>query len=96
MNDLQFDLQNIVDAQGLGIAATGMTIVFTALTLITLFITLLPRILQTVARVIPDTQGHAAPQSRPVQTDDTEIVAAIGFALHVAGANRQQVRTRKS
>ncbi len=82
MNDLQFNLQNIADAQGIGIAATGMTIVFTALTLITIFISLLPRILQIVARVIPETQGHAAPQPLPVQTDDAEIVAAIGLALH--------------
>lgn len=83
MNDLQFNLQNIADAQGIAIAVTGMTIVFTALTLITIFITLLPRILQIVARVIPEIQAHAASQSRQEQMDAAEIVAAIGFALHV-------------
>jgi Na+-transporting methylmalonyl-CoA/oxaloacetate decarboxylase gamma subunit len=72
---------NILDHDGLGIAATGMIIVFAALTLISIFIGLLPRILESRAIGIPP---ESPPQgvSLPVSTSDNEVAAAIGFVMH--------------
>ena len=72
---------NILEHQGLGIAATGMIIVFAALTLITVFIAMLPRILALpMFGVPPDELQPVASRSR--STGEDEVAAAIGFALH--------------
>ena len=74
---------NILENNGLGIAVTGMTIVFAALTLITVFIYLLPKVLSGLELVVPPvSQLEVAPP--PQSTDDEEMAAAIGFALHQA------------
>ncbi len=84
MENLQFSLQNIIDGQGGGIAITGMSIVFCALGLISLFIFLLPKILERVARLYPESEGHGArPAPRQVR-DDPELAAAIAVAFHAA------------
>lgn len=83
--------QNIVDANGIGLAITGMTIVFVVLVLVSLFITCLPRVLPVVNAVLPPVAHHhhgAGPASRPSTPAATpagiedEIVAAIGVAMH--------------
>ena len=90
MRTFSFDMQNIIDAQGLNLSITGMTIVFTALTLISIAIALLPKVLQLLAGILPAAGGHhgqpaAAPTKPAVSTpatDDHAIVAAIGYVLH--------------
>ena len=82
MENLQVSFQNILDGQGGGIAVTGMSIVFTALGLISLFIALLPRILERVARLFPESQGHGVRKKVREERDDSEVVAAIALALH--------------
>ncbi|MBT4502724.1 MAG: OadG family protein [Gemmatimonadetes bacterium] len=87
MENLQFSLQNIIDGQGGGIAITGMSIVFCALGLISLFIFLLPKILERVARLYPESEGHGARPDPRQARDDSELAAAIAFAFH---AERQR------
>ena len=72
---------NILESNGFAIAATGMTIVFAALTFISVFIYLVPKVLSAFELVVPPaSQLQAA--SPPQSTDDEEIAAVIGFALH--------------
>lgn len=66
---------NILESNGLGIAATGMVIVFGALTLITGFIYLLPKVLSAFAL---DAPSSVPPES----SHDEEIAAVIGYVLH--------------
>ena len=80
-----FDVQNIIDGQGISIAITGMVIVFFALSVISLFITALPRILDRVALLWPEPEdpygnGSASPKASGAVSD--EIVAAIAVTLH--------------
>ena len=80
-----FDVQNIVDGQGVSIAITGMVIVFFALTLISLFIAALPSILKRIAKRWPEPVGHHHGPSphQPVEEGvSEELVAGIGAALH--------------
>ena len=83
--NFNFDVQNIIDGQGVSIAITGMVIVFFALSVISLFIFLLPSILQRIAQKWPETENHhhAKPTS-PVGDGvvSNEIVAAIALTLH--------------
>jgi Na+-transporting methylmalonyl-CoA/oxaloacetate decarboxylase gamma subunit len=81
-------IQNIRDADGLGIALTGMVIVFSGLALITLFIAILPKALAQLAPYLPpEGAGHGAVARPPAQAapaaDEGELLAAIGYALHV-------------
>ena len=90
LRDFNFNLQNIIDAQGFALSITGMVIVFTALALITITIALLPRILEILAAILPAEDDHRAPPPRtapapdaPAATDDNAaVVAAIGYVLH--------------
>ena len=81
--------QNIIDAQGIGLAVTGMAIVFVVLVLVSLFIAWLPRLLPVVNGILPPAAHHhgapmpsAAPPGNVVSGPEEEIVAAIGIALH--------------
>ena len=81
MYNFNFNVQNIEDGQGLGIALTGMIIVFSVLTLISVFIVILPKILAVVAKKFPESVGH---HGVPVQTeDDNSALAAIGYVMHM-------------
>ena len=81
MYNFNFNVQNIEDGQGLGIALTGMIIVFSVLTLISVFIVILPKILAVVAKKFPESVGH---HGVPVQDeDDGSALAAIGFVMHM-------------
>ncbi|MDA0747130.1 MAG: OadG family protein [bacterium] len=84
MGQLEFSFQNVIEGHGLDIAFTGMLIVFTALLLISLFIAALPRILDRLSVYFPEGPEHhlaGAPAPR-APSDETELLAAIGFALH--------------
>ena len=77
-----FSYQNIIAGQGFELAFAGMTIVFTALVMVSTFIALLPKALVVINRLIPEVHHHTAPTQRREQSNETDIVAAIGFALH--------------
>ncbi|MEO2019290.1 MAG: OadG family transporter subunit [Fuerstiella sp.] len=77
-----FDASRITD-KGIAIAGTGLLIVFAALILITLFIAALPRILEAVAKVLPEVPDrHTVPDSSESLLPDDAVLAAIGFVLH--------------
>lgn len=71
---------------GSDVAATaivGMVIVFVVLVLITLFIQSLPRLLEAIARVLPEVPDHHAPvDTSESLLPDEPTVAAIGYVLH--------------
>ena len=76
-------LQNIVEAQGFGIAITGMSIVFTALLLITGCISLLPKLLIPLEKLFPIEDHHtAAGGSKSGNAVDEAEVAAAALAVH--------------
>ena len=79
---VEFNLQNIIDGQGISIAITGMVIVLFALSAISLFIAALPRILARIAERWPEPayhHGHTAPAPDNGLSDD--VVAAIAVTL---------------
>lgn len=91
MNTLQVNLQNVLDGQGVSITITGMSIVFAALALISVCISVLPKLLERVARIHPESAGHAkrsAPRAPRPADDDGEVAAAIAFACHAAAQGR--------
>ena len=61
----------------LQLAMTGMTVVFAALTLIAVFIYSLPRVLSVIEGIFPP-----PPAQLPLENDEGERAAAVGFALH--------------
>ncbi len=77
-----------VAGRGIAIAITGMAIVGFALLLIILFISALPKLLDFVARFVPEAEDtHVRPtsaRSHPESqvADDEAVLAAIGFVLH--------------
>ncbi|MDR4506357.1 MAG: OadG family protein [Candidatus Scalindua sp.] len=83
--EIKLSIQNILDGRGFDISITGMVVVFTALALISAFISLLPAILRIVNRIFPQEEASHAPSlSRSSHTPENEVIAAIGFALHMA------------
>lgn len=84
--------QNILDANGIGLALTGMGIVFFVLILVSLFIASLPKVLPVVSGFLPVVEHHhgapmpsAAARPAAAQQGTEEVVAAIGFAMHQRG-----------
>ncbi len=76
-------------ARGFSIALTGLVIVFAVLILICTFIASLPRVLEIVARILPEVSEHHGlvpleTNSHDVSADEDEkaILAGIGFVLH--------------
>lgn len=80
MNSINMGLDNIIAADGLGIAVTGMLIVFAALALIATVIALIPRFLPLLDRVIPEEHHHGTPSSSQPK-DHEKVLAAIAHAL---------------
>ena len=80
-----FDFQNVIDADGIGIAVMGMLIVFVALILVSLFIAALPKVLDALSDYLPAEHayhgGHAAVGGDD-RDDEEPIIAALGFVLH--------------
>ena len=92
MNKRAFDIQNIIDAQGLELALAGMLIVFTALTCISIFIGFLPKILPLLSKILPEVELHTKPKARvsaPKANNDKAVVAAVAFAIHHGKRGRQ-------
>jgi Na+-transporting methylmalonyl-CoA/oxaloacetate decarboxylase gamma subunit len=85
MDKLSFNVQNIIDGQGMPIALTGMLIVFSVLVLISLFLVVLPKILAVIAKKFPEIEGHV---ERVQDEDDGSVLAAIGFVLHQRRAGK--------
>lgn len=85
MFEFTFDVQNIEDGQGLGIALTGMVLVFIVLSLISSFIVVLPKLLAVVAKKFPETETHS---EQTQDEDDGPLLAAIGFVMHKRRADR--------
>lgn len=83
LGELTFDLQNIHDQEGFGVAITGLSIVFTSLALITLSIAMMPKVLALLEGILPpEREHHGAVAATP--TDQEAIAVAIGFAMQVA------------
>ena len=95
MDELNFSLENIVENDGVLIAATGMAIVFVALALISGFIACLPK-LPGVAVESP-AHGHepsVSPSKSQRPAEESEVIAAIGYVLHARRQSGHQI-TRK-
>ena len=78
----QTAFDNVMQANGLGIAAVGMTVVFVALSLISIFIALLPRILEVISGIFPEPPVVAVQAAAGGSAaDDAPLLAAIAVAL---------------
>jgi len=80
MKSLHMGLENIIAADGTGIALTGMLIVFAALACIATVIALIPRLLPLLDKAFPEKHHHAAP-STSMPDDHEKVLAAIACAL---------------
>jgi Na+-transporting methylmalonyl-CoA/oxaloacetate decarboxylase gamma subunit len=80
LSNLDFGVQNILNAQGFTVAIPGMLIVFAALTIISIFISLLPKLVAVLATIFPEGHHHAV-QGKATKKDDDKLLAAIGFGL---------------
>lgn len=80
MNRLNMGFENVIAADGTGIAVTGMLIVFAALTVISIVIALIPRLLPLLERVFPEEHHHNAP-APSLPEDHEKVLAAIAHAL---------------
>jgi len=80
LSNLDFGIQNILDAQGFAVAITGMLIVFAALAIISIFISLLPKLVVLLSTVFPEEHHHSV-QGKMTKKDDDKLLAAIGFGL---------------
>lgn len=79
-----FSLDNI-GSRELSVAAVGLLIVFTSLVLISGFIAILPKILESLNKLLPETEHHhgaTAPAAASAAAPDEAVVVAIGAALH--------------
>lgn len=71
--------------RAVGIAAAGMLLVFSTLILISAFLFILPRILKRLNTFWPeisDRHGSAADADAALD-DEADVLAAIGYVLHV-------------
>ena len=92
-----FNLQNIVQGNGVAISVTGMAIVFSGLIIMSVFIKLLPVLLQKMDRkpeeaisstpveaAAADVQPAEVPSEAATETDeDKDIASLIGLILHL-------------
>ena len=77
--------QNIIDHNGLSVAAAGLGIVFTALIILSLYITVLPKVLAWVHTWLPESDPATLPDA-PIHLPTTleEEVVAAAVAVHRA------------
>lgn len=101
----QFDLQNILDNEGLAISITGMAIVFLGLVLVSLMIFALPKVLEWLDTTRRRNRRTAeVPDKARVSEEDARekaIVAAIAMVLEHAmrpedGSTVQRITIRRS
>jgi Na+-transporting methylmalonyl-CoA/oxaloacetate decarboxylase gamma subunit len=81
MNNITMGFENIVAADGVGIAVTGMLIVFAALALIAIVIALIPKLLPLLEKAFPEEHRHHAPSVASLPEDHEKVLAAIAHAL---------------
>ncbi len=79
---IEIDIDNIAKGQGITIAVMGMLIVFTALLLVSLSIAILPKVLDLLSGILPAESPLVPTASSAKASDDGEVLAAIGLALH--------------
>ncbi len=87
MDKLNFSIQNIINGDGISLAITGMVIVFMALAIISTFIALLPKMLPLLESILPEEHAHHGP-TKKVKKDNSEVLAAIGYALVKLGSKK--------
>jgi len=80
MNSINIGFDNIITADGIGIAITGMLIVFAALAIIASVIALIPRLLPLLDKILPEKHHHSAPTNKPAE-DHEKVLVAIAHAL---------------
>lgn len=86
---MNISFQNVLDADGIGIAITGMSIVFSGLVLISLYITSIPKLLDRMERGAKKLAKKRAPAKGPVDvvsggTELTdELLSAIAYVIHM-------------
>ena len=89
LGELSFSVQNIVDNQGISIAATGLLIVFTSLALITCALAAMPKILAALEPYLPAEQDHTKTATNRSSGDEA-IAVAIGYALHTQSSSKDK------
>ena len=87
---MEMSFQNVLDADGIGIALTGMSIVFAGLVLISLYIATLPKLLGNMDKVVKKRaeKKKAVKSAKPVVLTDPskmsdELLTAIGYVIHM-------------
>jgi len=89
-----FNVQNIVQGNGVAISITGMAIVFSGLVVITVFIKVLPFLLDLPLKKqlqettssktgVAPVAGTAAAESTTEEGDEKDIASLIGLVLHL-------------
>ncbi|NQU63221.1 MAG: OadG family protein [SAR324 cluster bacterium] len=90
-----FNVQNIIQGDGINISLTGMAIVFSGLIIITVFIQLLPVMLELVSKrelkkvalpkaaLKPATGARATAVVENQADEDMDIASVIGLVLHL-------------
>jgi len=86
---MNISFQNVVDADGIGIAITGMSIVFSGLVLISLYIYSIPKLLERLEKGAKKLSEKRTPSAAPVAgisggTELTdELLSAIAYVIHM-------------
>jgi len=81
--------QNVVDADGLGLALAGMFIVFSGLVIISLYIAAMPRVFEWFgvngARFRPRTRAsdEGKLDAEPMAWEDEELLVAVGYVIQM-------------
>jgi Na+-transporting methylmalonyl-CoA/oxaloacetate decarboxylase gamma subunit len=88
---MDFSFQNVIDADGIGIAITGMAIVFSGLVLISLYISSMPKLLSRMEKAVAKKQARkaakkakveaAAAPAIPLTELSDEMMAAVAFVI---------------
>lgn len=90
MDKLSFSIQNIINGDGISLSITGMVIVFIALSIISTFIALLPKMLPILESILPEEHVHHGPTKKADKKDNSEVLAAIGYALVKLNSAKRQ------
>ncbi len=88
---MNFSFQNVLDADGIGIAITGMAIVFSGLVLISLYISSMPKLLSRMEKVVAKKQARkaskkakakaAAGPPQAITELSGELMAAVAYVI---------------
>ncbi len=101
----EFNIQNIIDGQAIGISLTGMSIVFCGLLLISIYIWLLPNILKWISKQLtaerikktkPKRVKEKASADTTTEDEFNDIASVIGLVLqleheHLTKVDNEQI-----